>query len=563
MDRRDFIKSLPAVAALTTTLGREAEAAVNTTLFPLGVMAGDMVATTSTAARAIVWTHYTGTAPLFLVVWEAVTGGATVFNAQVTIGTGGYTQRDVTTLKPGVRYYFYFCNKDSLGNVTSQSDTGRFRTPIAPGTREVLVFGGTSCTHQSFAANGFPVLQNAAYRELDCFFHLGDHVYQDGSSTLSQFRAQYKVNWQSSGMKAIHRNAGLYATWDDHEYINNWDPEWVARTTGQSTILANARQTYFEHHPIRRNTTSPDRIWRSFKWGDTAEFFLLDLRSERYPSRSQYISRAQLDWLKNGLKNSTATFKFILTPVPVSTFPSADPYAYDRWEGYHAQRTEILSWIRDMHLRGVWWLAGDYHMGSVGHLEEYGYQWYGTREVLMGAGGNSGYVEGPQQMAGSSQWDFATAQNNYFVYTADPVAQTLKVTCYTSGGTILFDRTYAANFEPAGLTVSGAIGTKYGSTGMGGLLGKPLTQEHATGDGAGSWQQFQYGYIYWHPNTGAHEIHGAILDRWADEGWSGSYLGYPVTDEYAAGTAGDREQEFQYGWLYWSASTATTTIYWK
>ena len=560
INRRTFLKSLPAVAALSTTLGQEAEAAVDTTLFPLGVMAGDMVATTSTAARAILWTHYTGTSSLYLKVWEVSTG-VTAFNSQVTIGTAGYTQKDVTSLKPGVRYYYYFYITDSLGNITSQSDTGKFRAPIAAGTREVLVFGGTSCTHQSYAP--FPVLQNASYRELDCFFHLGDHVYQDGSSTLSQFRAQYKVNWQADGMRMLHRKFGLYATWDDHEYINNWDPEWVARTSGQSTILANARQTFFEHHPIRRNASYPDRIWRSFKWGDTAEFFLLDLRSERYPSKSQYISRAQMDSLKSVLKNSTATFKFIMTPVPVSTFPSADPYAYDRWEGYHAQRTEILSWIRDMHLTGVWWLAGDYHMGSVGHLEEYGYQWYGMREVLMGAGGNGGYVEGPQQMAGKAQWDFSTAQNNYFVYTADPVAQTLRVTCYTSGGSILFDRTYQATFVPSGLTVSGAIGTKYNSAGMQSLLGKPLTNAHTTSDGVGSWQQFQYGYIYYHPNTGAHEIHGAILDRWADEGWSRSYLGYPLTDEYGVGTAGDREQEFQYGWITWYASTATTTIYWK
>jgi hypothetical protein len=401
MDRRTFIKSLPAVAALSTTLGREAEASV--------------------------------------------------------------------------------------------------RTSIAPGTREVLVFGGTSGTHPSFAASGFPVPRNAAHREFDCFFHLGDHVvYQDGS-----------------------------------------------------------------HPPTRRDTTSPDQLWRSFKWGDTAEFFLLDVRSERDPSKSQFISRAQMDSLKNGLKNSTATFKFILTPVPVSTFPAAAPHVYDRWEGYHTQRTEILGWIRDMHLSGVWWLAGDYPMGSVGHLEEYGHQWYGMREVLMGAGGNSRDVEGPQQRAGSAQWDFSTAQNNYFVYTADPIAQTLRVSCYTAGGTLLFDRTYQATFVPGGLTVSGAIGTKYNSAGMGGLLGKPLTKEHATGDGAGSWQQFQYGYIYWHPNTGAHEIHGAILDRWADEGWSESYLGYPVTDEYEVGTAGDREQEFQYGRIHWSASTATTTLYWK
>ncbi|HYO56156.1 hypothetical protein [Archangium sp.] len=137
------------------------------------------------------------------------------------------------------------------------------------------------------------------------------------------------------------------------------------------------------------------------------------------------------------------------------------------------------------------------------------------------------------------------------------------MTFYSDGGTILFDRTYPATFAPGGLTVSGAIGTKYGQPGMLGLLGQPLTSEHGTYDGVGSWQQFQYGYIYWHPDTGAHEIHGAILDRWADEGWSQSSPGYPVTDEYGVGTAGDREQEFQAGWLLWYASTATTTMFWK
>jgi alkaline phosphatase D len=563
LNRRTFLKSLSAVAVLPAAL-ESSQAAVNTTLFPLGVMAGDMTATSSSTARAILWTRYTGTAPLYLVVWETATGGATVFNAQVTIGTDGFTLKDVTTLVPGVSYYYYFYIKDSAGTVTSQSETGRFRAPIAPGALEVITFGGTSCTRQDYAP--FPVMQNASYRELDCFFHIGDHVYQDHngwSYTVSEFRAKYATNWQADGMRRVHRRFGLYATWDDHENVNNWDPEWVARTAGEDVRLANARKTYFEHHPIRRNTTAPDRLWRSFKWGNTAEFFLLDLRSERYPSKKQYISRAQMDWLKNGLKSSTAVFKFILTPVPVSTFPSADPYAYDRWEGYHAQRTEILSWIRDMHLSGVWWLAGDYHMASVGHLDEYGYRWYGMREVLMGAGGNGGYVEGPQQMAGSAQWDFASARNNYVVYTADPVAKTLRVAFYSDGGTILFDRTYPATFAPGGLTVSGAIGTKYNQSGMVGLLGQPLTSEHGTYDGVGSWQQFQYGYIYWHPNTGAHEIHGAILDRWADEGWSQSSLGYPVTDEYGVGTAGDREQEFQAGWIRWYASTATTTLFWK
>ena len=73
------------------------------------------------------------------------------------------------------------------------------------------------------------------------------------------------------------------------------------------------------------NAAAPDRIWRSFRWGHSAEVFVLDCRGERRPStrsvnptrESVYISRAQMDWLKAGLRASPAVFKFIVNSVPI------------------------------------------------------------------------------------------------------------------------------------------------------------------------------------------------------------------------------------------------------
>src|SRR5262249_42285634 len=64
-----------------------------------------------------------------------------------------------------------------------------------------------------------------------------------------------------------------------------------------------------------------------------------------------------------------------------------------------------------------------------------------------------------------------------------------------------------------------------------GLLGHPLTDGTVAPDGAGRYSVFQRGSIYWTPATGAHEIHGAIRDKYKELGWEAGFLGYPITDE--------------------------------
>lgn len=89
--------------------------------------------------------------------------------------------------------------------------------------------------------------------------------------------------------------------------------------------------------------------------------------------------------------------------------------------------------------------------------------------------------------------------------------------------------------------------------GTAGFLGAPTTPITGTPDGVGRFQHYRGGGIYWTPATGAHEVHGAILERWRATGWELGPLGYPITDEYAVNLG--RQSDFQRGFLRWTAPT--------
>jgi len=86
------------------------------------------------------------------------------------------------------------------------------------------------------------------------------------------------------------------------------------------------------------------------------------------------------------------------------------------------------------------------------------------------------------------------------------------------------------------------------------FLGYPLTDESPTPDGIGRFNHFQGGSIYWTPSIGAHEVHGAIRDKWASMGWERSFLGYPTSDEMSAPSGGGRVSNFEHGHINWTSS---------
>lgn len=109
------------------------------------------------------------------------------------------------------------------------------------------------------------------------------------------------------------------------------------------------------------------------------------------------------------------------------------------------------------------------------------------------------------------------------------------------------------SLETGAYEVHGAIRDKWASLGWErSFLGYPLTDETPTPDGRGRFNHFQGGSIYWSPGTGAHEVHGAIRDKWASLGWETSFLGYPLTDELTTADGRGRFNDFERGQIAWS-----------
>lgn len=96
-------------------------------------------------------------------------------------------------------------------------------------------------------------------------------------------------------------------------------------------------------------------------------------------------------------------------------------------------------------------------------------------------------------------------------------------------------------------------------------FGYPLTDETPTSDGRGRFNHFRAfnpdgsfigeSSIFWLPETGAHEVYGAIRDFWAQQGWDASNVGYPINAEHDRSDGPGREQQFQNGRIVWSPDT--------
>src|SRR5262249_32400663 len=58
-----------------------------------------------------------------------------------------------------------------------------------------------------------------------------------------------------------------------------------------------------------------------------------------------------------------------------------------------------------------------------------------------------------------------------------------------------------------------------------------------------------------------HEVHGAIRDKWVALGSERSPLGYPLSDETPRPEAGGRYNNFQFGFISWTAPTGAHAVY--
>jgi alkaline phosphatase D len=233
--------------------------------------------------------------------------------------------------------------------------------------------------------DGYQIFRAMARRQPDLFLFVGDTVYADQpcgprphlagadyvARTLPEFHGKHRYNRADPALQAFFRTTSVFAIWDDHEVRNNF--------SGPSEpLMPVGLQALLDYWPIEGPPDEPRRLYRSLRWGRHLEAFILDTRQYRSdnaipdsPAKTM-LGAAQRAWLLDGLAASDATWKLVVTSVPLGMFTggrysdswsSANVFGFARTSptGFVYERDAILRFVREEGIRNVVFVSGDVH----------------------------------------------------------------------------------------------------------------------------------------------------------------------------------------------------------
>ncbi len=209
------------------------------------------------------------------------------------------------------------------------------------------------------------------------FLFLGDNVYIDRPTLPALQRYCYYRRQSRPEFRRLVASTACYAIWDDHDFGTN-DCAYGSRVDEPAWKVPVWRvfcQNW--NNPYYGGGEAQPGCWFHFSIGDV-DFFLLDGRFYRSKPRGPeptMLGPAQKRWLLARLKASKATFKVLASGVPWAL--GTKPGSLDTWEGFKAEREEILSFIEKNRIGGVVLLSADRHRSDIWRLKrQVGYPLY-------------------------------------------------------------------------------------------------------------------------------------------------------------------------------------------
>ena len=295
--------------------------------------------------------------------------------------------------------------------------------------------------------NNFEIYKRMANEKNAFNVNFGDTIYSDtevgseqeggafqpGAPTAISVKAKwqkYRQNLALRNLQTMRRTGVTYTHWDDHEFINDFS---VAENG--SKLYRDSVRAFTDYSPVSYNARNG--LYRKFRWGKNLEVFFLDQRSFRDAKASQggvcdnpagsgspdlaptapqstrnvfsalvpslanpapqacidrikdpartLLGKRQLDGFKRDIRRSNATFKVIMNETPIQQFYALP---YDRWEGYEAERQDVLQFL-GANVKNVVFLTTDTHANFINDarlrtLEEGGPVNSGITEVVTG-----------------------------------------------------------------------------------------------------------------------------------------------------------------------------------
>lgn len=320
--------------------------------------------------------------------------------------------------------YKYIIYLETYYNLDSNSVTsveGSFKT--FPSSRDTSNFSFIlgSCTEQHHNDSIFVEMQK---HKPAFFLHLGDWLYPDNfkedkfyyDESLAHQKELYQKRYEMPNLKAFLQTTPIDFVFDDEDGVyddfsknsytslkmngNLTDIKEVPYPDSLRKMAIEGLHTFFPSYQEIK-----DQAYHSFVYGNS-EIFFLDTRSTRSPNSELFqksgdyykykvpknhniLDSTQLNWLLNGLKNSTAQWKFIVSGVTFNKsykkiidiamlkriqnrkLPNGMTGAYisaslsSMWFAYPETQSTLLNFCRNNKIKNVIVLSGDAHTAAV------------------------------------------------------------------------------------------------------------------------------------------------------------------------------------------------------
>jgi alkaline phosphatase D len=221
-------------------------------------------------------------------------------------------------------------------------------------------YGGDSSIYETMAR------ENAAF-----MLWLGDNWYTREVDYFSAAGLWYRAGYDRSRpvLQEFLRKMPQYAIWDDHDF----GPNDIGREYALKEESRKVFSGFWANPSYGENGMG---IYTKMSYGDV-DFFMLDDRTWRSSDRMQdsldgkpnplkkMFGEQQMEWLKNALAGSTATFKIIATGSQVLNPRSP----FDCFRKFPVEYHNIMEFIRNQKISGVLFLTGDRHHSEVIRVE--------------------------------------------------------------------------------------------------------------------------------------------------------------------------------------------------
>ncbi|MFC0626433.1 alkaline phosphatase D family protein [Kribbella deserti] len=374
---------------------------------------------------------------------------------------------EVHGLAPDREYYFRFRTAGEI------SPIGRTKTTPQPlaNPRE-LRFAFASCN--AWQDGYFTAYEHLANEDLDLVVHLGDYLYESGVKTnrrgvvtdprfhtetfdLARYRLQYSLYKSELPLQQAHARFPWIQTIDDHEVENNWAGDLSQADTepDQDPAVfrvrrAQAFQAMYENMPLRHDQmpSGPDvKLHRRLPYGRLADITMLDTRQyrsdqpcgdgasavcdDRFDPDNTMLGGKQRKWLLDGFRQSRARWQVLGNQAPMGQTdwePGPTTHVWlDPWDGYVAERNQVLAAAQDSGVRNLVVITGDRHQNYALDLKRdfadpasrvVGTEFVGT-SITSGGDGADTTPQGENFLAANPHLKFFNAQRGYVRVTVD------------------------------------------------------------------------------------------------------------------------------------------------